>query len=176
MSTMSDEDERPKHDGFALAASFAVWGATLWMAPSYVEISGVLLAVCYVVGGLCVAISFCGAFIELERYVGSEAFGWWGVGGFFLILAVLLHLAAVSLSLTSSLETVAKVTALLLLMGGVPFLFYGIASTLELGGMKRTASKRRSQSSWKDVILTTVSFASASVPILATVVKALLGS
>ncbi len=174
MSTLTEKDETSKHDGFALAASFAIWGATLWFAPSYVEFSGMLLAVCYLLGGLFVAISFGGAFMELENYAGSEAFGWWGVGGFFLILAVLLHLATTSFLL--SIVAVAKVTTLLLFMIGVPFLFYGISSVLETGSAKRTGSKRRARSTRKDAILTLLSFVSASMPILVTIVKATVGS
>ncbi|CAN5570463.1 hypothetical protein BH24ACT20_BH24ACT20_16900 [soil metagenome] len=74
-----------------------------------------------------------------------------------------------------SIVAVVKVTALILFMLGVPFLFYGISSVLESGSMKRTVSKRRAQSSRKDAILTLLSFVSASTPILVTVVKATFG-
>ena len=112
--------------------------------------------------------------MELENITGSEAFGWWGVGGFFLVSGVLLHLATATFALTPMWLLTARVAAMLLDMLGIPFVLYGIATTLDKSRQDLYNSKPKRTS--RDTILTILSFISASLPLLSAIWRALSGS
>lgn len=123
-----EEEKQEPNSGLAVAALFAILGAALWIAPDYVGFSGWLQGACYVAGGVSIALSFCGTFLELEEITDSTAYGWWGVGGFFLVLGVLLHMATSVFALAVVLDMLVRSIALLMAVIGGPMFFLGILS------------------------------------------------
>lgn len=164
MSSLSNSEQRSTNRGFAVAGSFGSWGSILWITPTYVQFSGTGQWICYILGGLCVAISFLGALQELSRLLGSEAFSWWGVAFVFLIPALLLHLIAYFFSLSPFWTVATKGVALLLDAVGVPFIFFGFATYFDEAAQQKPKSPEQKSVNRRNTARTILAFVSAVLP------------
>ena len=117
---------QPPLSGLAIVASLWLWGTILFYAPTYLDIVGGWRVPFNVLGAIALIISFGGALVELGKFWKSEALSYWGVGLVFLIPAGILFALVEFYSLSSVLETIAKVAALLLLAFSGPFFFMGV--------------------------------------------------
>lgn len=118
---------RPPGSGLAVVASFWLWGALLFYAPTYLSATGGWRVFLNVLGGICLAISVAGAGTELGRMFRSEALSYWGVGLLFVLLAVLLHIATLGNRLLVVWTIVARLSVLLLVSVGGSIILYGFS-------------------------------------------------
>ena len=117
----------PPYSGFAIVASFWLWGALLFCAPTYLDISGTLPKVLTVLGWISITISLLGAGVELNKILKNEAFGYWGVSMLAILPAALVHLFVVHNQPSTAWTMLAKVLVLVLLALGGSLFLYGFS-------------------------------------------------
>lgn len=116
----------PPLSGLAIVADLWLWGAILFYAPNYLGIVGTWRILFNVCGFLAITISFVGALLELSKIWKSEGLSYWGTSLAFLIPALLLHMAVRYYALLPLLESIARVSTLILAAIGGALVFQGV--------------------------------------------------
>jgi hypothetical protein len=119
------ERSAPPGGGLVVAASFWLWGALIFCAPVYLNLTSSWRTLLNVLGSIFLAVSFARAGVEFARVFRNEAFCYWGVGMLFTVPAAVLHIITVCDSLSPVWTFVARLLVLIFLSIGGAFLLYG---------------------------------------------------
>ena len=108
--------------GVSLAGAFWLWGSIVLYAPIYLGIIG-FQWIFNAIGALFLTIGLMGALIEIDKRFKNEGFSYFGIGSFFVVPALLIHIYVSFNTIEPIWQMILKIGVLFLIgIGGLFFL------------------------------------------------------
>jgi hypothetical protein len=109
-------------NGVSLAGAFWLWGSIVLYAPIYLGIIG-FQWIFNAIGALFLTIGLMGALIEIDKMFKNEGFSYFGIGSFFVVPALLIHIYVSFNTVEPIWQMILKIGVLFLIgIGGLFFL------------------------------------------------------